>query len=82
VGAVAVYAAIQHNPQGTIVNDDTGFVDYRYLSEIFLSWFLAADIAASLGLAAALGLLKGSGILYRIAASAARALLALSRRVT
>jgi hypothetical protein len=65
-GAVMVYAAIQHNPQGSIVNHDTGAVNYAYLSEIFLSWFLAANIVATLGFAAALALLKGAGFLSRM----------------
>jgi hypothetical protein len=65
-GAVMVYAAIQHNPQGSIVNHDTGAVDYAYLSEIFLSWFLAANIVATLGFATAVALLKGAGFLGRM----------------
>jgi CDP-diglyceride synthetase len=66
IGSVAVYAAIQHNPHQTIVNHETGFAAYRFLTSIFLSWFLAANIATSLGLAAVLGLLTGSRILYRM----------------
>jgi hypothetical protein len=65
-GSVMVYAAIQHNPQGSIVDHKTGAVDYAYLSAIFLSWFLAAQITACLAFATALGLLKGASVLCRM----------------
>ena len=64
-GSVMVYAAIQHNPQQSIVNHDTGAVDYAYLSAIFLSWFLAAHFTATLAFATALGLLRAADFLYR-----------------
>jgi hypothetical protein len=38
-------------------------VDYGSLSAIFVSWFLAANITATLGIAAILGSLEGLGIL-------------------
>lgn len=66
IGSIAVYAAIQHNPHQTIVNHETGFVDYTFLTSIFLSWFLAASITTSLGLAAVLGVLMGWRTLCRM----------------
>ena len=65
-GSVMVYAAIDHNPQQAFVNHETGTVNYVSLSGIFLSWFLAANITATLGFAAVQGLLKGWGVLHQM----------------
>jgi hypothetical protein len=65
-GSFTVYVAIQHSQQGAIVDHDTGAVDYAHLSVIYLSWFPAGHITASLVCATALGLLKGAGFLRRI----------------
>ena len=77
-GSVMVYGAIQHNPQGSVVGHETGSVDYAYLSVIFLSWFLAAQITASLALATVLWLLKGVSFLCRMVLQRVPALRALA----
>jgi len=55
---------IDHNPQQAYVNHEMGTVDYGSMSAIFLSWFLAANITATVGFAVILGLLKDLGILW------------------
>jgi hypothetical protein len=45
IGFAMVYIAIQHNPQGAIVNQVTGLPDYPYLAGLLLSWFMLISLA-------------------------------------
>jgi hypothetical protein len=45
-GFVAVYAAVQHNPQEMFVRSG-GAVDYTALGLIFCSWFLPVSMVAA-----------------------------------
>jgi hypothetical protein len=58
IGAVAVYAAIDHNPQGEFVNLETGAVNYAELSEIFLSWFVVVGVVVGLALALVVSMMR------------------------
>jgi hypothetical protein len=63
IGLLAVYIAIDHNPQEEFVKQATDEVNYLGLSEIFLSWFVIVSLAVALALA--LGAFRGLRILYR-----------------
>jgi len=48
IGLGMVYIAVQHNPQGEVIDQVTGVPDYAYLAVLFLSWFLPVGAAAGL----------------------------------
>jgi hypothetical protein len=43
-GIVGLLIAVEHNPQGALINQDTGAVDFRYGLSLFFSWFVIGSI--------------------------------------
>ena len=66
IGLLAVYIAIQHNPQGAYVGHETGVVNYFDLSAMFLSAFAIVSLVASFALALAAWAVRGLRVLYRL----------------
>ena len=61
-----VFIAIQHNPQGEFINHETGWVNYPYLSLLFLEWFAVVTLAASLALALVMWVMCRLRVFYRL----------------
>jgi len=43
-GIVALLIAVEHNPQGALINRGTGAVDFRSALFLFFSWFLMGGV--------------------------------------
>jgi hypothetical protein len=41
IGAVMVFIAFQHNPQGETFDQQSGAIHYGYVAALFASWFLS-----------------------------------------
>jgi hypothetical protein len=41
---LALIIAVEHNPQGALINQGTGAVDFRYALILFFSWFLMGGV--------------------------------------
>jgi hypothetical protein len=51
-GLIALLIAVEHNPQGALINQGSGAVDFRYAVFLFLSWFLIGSIIAGIAISA------------------------------
>jgi fructose-specific phosphotransferase system IIC component len=47
VGAVMVFIAFQHNPQGEAFDPQTGAVAYGYVAALFASWSVATFVCVA-----------------------------------
>jgi hypothetical protein len=47
-GVISLLIALEHNPQGALINQGTGAVDFRYALLLFSSWFLIGSIIAGI----------------------------------
>ena len=51
-GIIALLIAVEHNPQGALVDQGTGAVDFRYAVLLFSSWFLIGSTVTGLAISA------------------------------
>jgi hypothetical protein len=61
-GITALLIAVEHNPQGALVDQSTGAADFRYALLLFSSWFFIGTIVTGLAVSAvwlAITLLRG-----------------------
>jgi hypothetical protein len=47
VGLIMMLIAIDHNPQGALIDDINRELNFRYALMLFFSWFLVTAIATS-----------------------------------
>jgi len=52
-GLLMLLIAVEHNPQGAMIDHATGALNFRYALLLFSLWFLVSSIIAGLAISAA-----------------------------